>query len=125
MSTKRDWQLLFSGFTRRNAGRPTRLELNDPDLGAQVVEEDYPLRGVAYDPRDERIEIMLGEAGATDRHLTHTISHVDSVECLRSDDADHALCIEHQGTRTLLYIRHSSSDLGACGGAEGLASHVG
>jgi hypothetical protein len=108
MSTERDWTLLFSEFTRRNAGRPTRLELNDPDLGAQVVEEDYPLRGIVYDPRDGRIEIMLGEAGATDRHLTHTIGQVRGVELLRADGADHALCIEHEGTRTLLIVRHSS-----------------
>jgi hypothetical protein len=107
MSTKQDWAPLFSEFTRRNAGRPTRLEINDPDFGAQIVEADLPLHGIAYDPRDDRVEIMLGEARRTERHLTHTIGQVSGVELLRADGADHALCIEHQGTRTILLVRKS------------------
>jgi hypothetical protein len=85
MSTKRDWALLFSEFNRRNAGRPTRLELNDPDLGAQVVEEDVPLHAIVSDPRDDCVEIMLGETPGMERHLTHTVGQVSGVELLRAD----------------------------------------
>lgn len=125
MSAKRHWALLLAEVTRRNVGRPTRLELNDPELGAQVVEEEYPLRGVAYDSRDDRIEMMLGETGATDRRLTQTIAQLEGVELLRADGADRALCIQHQGMRTLLFIRPSCAKLPAFGRAGGRAGAVG
>jgi hypothetical protein len=115
MGTRQDWILLFCEFTLRNAGRPTRLELHDPDLGVQVVEEDIPLHGIAYDPRDDRIEILLGETRATERHLTHTVGQVSGVELLRSDGAGRELCIVHRGTRTLLFIRRSNATRSASG----------
>jgi hypothetical protein len=115
MSARRDRALLFSEFPRRNAGRATRLELNDPDPGARVVEEDIPLHGIAYDPRDDRIEILLGETRATERHLTHTVGQVSGVELLRSDGAGRELCIVHRGTRTLLFIRRSNATRSASG----------
>jgi hypothetical protein len=37
----------------------------------------------------------------------------------RSAKADHALCIEHQGTRTLLLVRHSSVSLHTAVRADG------
>jgi hypothetical protein len=124
MSTKRDWTLLLAEFTRRNAARPTRLELNDPELGAQVLEEDVPLHGITYDPRDDRIEIMLGEAGASRRHLTHAIAQRSGIELLRTDGVDHALCIEHEGMRTLLFIRHSPANLHSSSRTDEHRGHV-
>lgn len=107
MSMKRDWALLLSEFTQRNAGRQTRLEVNDPEFGVQVVEEGIVLGGIDYDPRGDRVEIMLGAPGATEQHLTHAISGVSGVDLLRSGGVDHALCVEHQGRRTLLLVRYA------------------
>ena len=61
-TTGADWIRELSAFTARNAGRRTVLEVDGMDIGAQREEQGYPLRGVAYDPRDGRVEIMLGDA---------------------------------------------------------------
>src|SRR5690606_23692387 len=43
------WAEELQEFTRRNAGRRASLEVNDPELGAQSQEHDYPFLGAAYD----------------------------------------------------------------------------
>jgi hypothetical protein len=99
------WARELKAFTDRNAGRRTVLEIDGPDLGAQREEQDYPLRGVAYDPRDGRVEIMLGEQGSVDRHLTHTIDNAEAIDVLRGKDGrDVALRIQSDGTQALLKL---------------------
>lgn len=98
-----DWIQALRGFTERNAGRLTRLEIDDPEIGAQWGEVDLPLRGVAYDPRDERVEMMLGDLGSIDIHLTHSIQGVTSLDVLRDEDGrDRVLRVVHGGAQTLL-----------------------
>jgi hypothetical protein len=92
-----EWVAILKDFTHRNAGRPTRLEIDDPELGAQWAEVDFPLRGVAYDARDGRIEIMLGEQGSLESHLTHSIEAPVALEVLYGPAG---------GGREVLWIRH-------------------
>ncbi len=100
-----DWVALLQVFTNRNAGRATTLENDGADVGAQREETGYPLRGVAYDPKDNRVEIMLGALGSTNQHLTHTISNPTSIDVLAGDDGrDRTLRIEHDGGQTLLEL---------------------
>lgn len=40
MTNDQEWAELLTEFTRRNAGRRTRLEINDPDPGVQQQEMD-------------------------------------------------------------------------------------
>jgi hypothetical protein len=54
-------------------GRRTTLELDDPEVGAQQCGKNFPLWGVDYDPRRDRINIMLGRSGTVEGHLTHSI----------------------------------------------------
>ena len=54
----RDWMEALDGFTRRNFGRAATIEIDDPELGAQVMGRGYVLSGVTYDPNDRRAEIM-------------------------------------------------------------------
>ncbi len=92
------WVASLKEFTARNAGRRTTLEVDSQDLGAQREESDYPLRGVSYDPRDNRIAIMLGDMATVDRRLTRTISAPSGVDLLLSADGhDQALRIRHAG----------------------------
>ena len=100
---QREWTRELWEFTNRNAGRRTILEVNDPGFGAQEEETDYPLKGVSFDPRDHRVQIMLGEEGSVDQHLTHSIEAAERIDILSSPDGrDEVLRIVHGGSQTLL-----------------------
>ena len=97
------WSTMLADFTRTNAGRRTRLEIDDPEIGAQAQEIDYPLRGVAFDPHDQRLEIMLGTLGAGAAHHTRSIEHVSSLDFLTAEDGtDVALRVQHGTGQTVI-----------------------
>ena len=99
------WSEVLDDFTRRNVGRRTRLEIDDPEIGAQAQEWDYPLLGVTFDPIDDRVEIMLGELGVGEPHLSRSIGEVDSLDVLTNRDAqDVALRLRHGSGQTLLTL---------------------
>jgi hypothetical protein len=99
------WAARLQEFTDRNASRRTVIEIDDPAIGAQDLEADYPLRGVAYDPRDGRIEIMLGDLGDPASHMTHSIEEVSELAVFEATDGrDELLRIAHPGGQTLLRI---------------------
>ena len=99
------WRAVLDDFTQSNVGRRTRLEVDDPELGAQAQEEDYPLLGVTFDPVDQRVEIMLGELGAGEPHLSRSVGDVDALDVL-TDDAGHdvALRLHHGSGQTILTL---------------------
>jgi nucleotide-binding universal stress UspA family protein len=100
---KLEWAAQLDAFTRRNVGRRGILEVDDPELGAQAQEHDYPLLGATYDHHDERVELMVGELGSVDRHLTRSIGDVQSIDVLTNDRGrDVALRIAHGAGQTLL-----------------------
>jgi len=99
------WGEVLDDFTRRNGGRRTRLEVDDPELGAQTQEGEYPLLGVTFDPVDQHIEIMLGALGAGEPHLSRSIAGVDSLDVLTDrDDQDIALRLRHGDGQTILTL---------------------
>lgn len=101
-----DWASALKGFTMRNAGRRTELEEDGPEVGAQHEESGWPLRGVAFDPRDNRIEIMVGDMASTERRLTRSIEAPSSLDLLKTPDGrDAVLRIRHGvGEQTLLRL---------------------
>ncbi|HEX2204079.1 MAG TPA: DUF5335 family protein [Longimicrobium sp.] len=100
-----EWPRTIREFSRRNAGRRTRLEIDDPELGAQWQELDFKLRGVAYEPRFRRVEIMLGDGGGPLDGLTHSIEGVSDV-CVFSggDGRDGTLRIGYPGGEAVLVL---------------------
>jgi nucleotide-binding universal stress UspA family protein len=97
------WAPMLDAFTRRNAGRRVALEVDDPDVGAQIQESGYVLLGTTYDRHDGRVEIMLGSGSRRGPHLTRTIDGVDSVSILSgADGEDRALRVEHGTGQTLV-----------------------
>jgi nucleotide-binding universal stress UspA family protein len=99
------WAEVLDDFTRSNVGRRTRLEVDDPEIGAQAQEEDYRLLGVTFDPHDGRIEIMLGELGGGEPHLSRSIAGVDSLYLLSDiDGRDLALRLRHGAAQTILTL---------------------
>jgi hypothetical protein len=78
------WTGKLQEFTHRNTGRLTVIEEDDPEFGAQEEERGIQLRGVAYDPRDGSVAIMLGDLAGTNHHLTHVVRDVSVIDVLRS-----------------------------------------
>lgn len=99
------WGEVLDDFTRANIGRRTRLEVDDPELGSQAQERDSRLLGVAYDAHDRRVEIMLGELGAGEPHLSRNITGVEALHILSDiDGRDLALHLRHAGAQTILTL---------------------
>ncbi len=98
-----DWTIQLDAFTRRNAGRRGTLEVDDPEIGAQAQETDYPLRGATYDAHDQRISLMFGEVGCGHAHLTRGIGGAIAVDIMQDERGrDLALRIAHGAGQTLL-----------------------
>jgi hypothetical protein len=105
---KTTWAAELKHFTDRNAGRITTLEEHGPEVGAQAEERGFPLRGIAYDPKDDRVEIMLGDLAGTERHLTRSLSSVHEIDRLTDEHGgDLALRIARVDGQTILRLHRS------------------
>lgn len=95
-----EWDTELSAFVRRNRDRPTRLEIDDPVIGAQVQETGLALVGATYDSHDRQVALMFAGREA---HFTRTLGDV-RVIAVSSDarDVDRALYVESDGGSTLL-----------------------
>ncbi len=99
-----EWASQLSQFTRRNAGRSARLEVDDPEYGAQSQHQGYPFQGAAWDHHDRRVEIMMGEPDST-QHFTRGVSDVKSVDILKdASGRDTVLRIAHGSGQTILTL---------------------
>ncbi|HSU15641.1 DUF5335 family protein [Longimicrobium sp.] len=98
------WPQMLKEFSRRNAGRVTRLEVDDPELGAQWAEMELHFRGAAFEPRHGRVELMLSDGGPLE-HLTHSIEAVTQLDVSRTADGrDAVLRLAYPGGQTLLRL---------------------
>jgi hypothetical protein len=102
------WRQELNDFTLRNAARAMDLDILMNELGAQPEVHRFALRGVSYDWRDRRIDIMFGRDA--DAHVTHSIGGVESIDVIRSSDGrSDVLQIRHEGGQTIL---HASPGIG-------------
>jgi len=74
-----EWAAVLEKFSARNDGRRVKLEVDDPELGAQVQQSGFSLLGVTYDRHDKRVDVMLGDSQDHTRHLTRSIPRTDDV----------------------------------------------
>lgn len=103
--TAYEWAERLEEFTRRNVSRAATLEVIDPEIGAQVEEHGLPFMGASYDPRDGRVQIMLGDGASPGRHLTRTIAAVKALQVLRDRKGrDLVLRVAHGRGQTLLTL---------------------
>ena len=56
---KSRWQGFFDRVSKGLIGKRAEIEVASLDLGAQVEAEWLPLLGVAYDPKNDLIEVAL------------------------------------------------------------------
>ena len=88
-----EWGRFFDDFSRRNEGRPVRLDVLGGDIGAQHEVADWPLVGITTSAEPEpAVHLLLGRPPA---HLSHAIPRVAHVRVERNEHgADVALQIE-------------------------------
>ena len=80
------WVGELQEFSKANMGRRTTLELDDPQVGAQESGKNFPLWGVDYDPKRDRVNIMLGRSGTVEGHLTHSIPSPQEITVDRDEN---------------------------------------
>ena len=97
------WAIELHKFTNRNAGRTTALEVDSPDFSAAAQRAGHPLRGIAYDSRDDRVLITLGDQTSAEQHLTHAIEKAEAIFVLVDvRGRDEALAVAQKDRQTLL-----------------------
>lgn len=105
---KSEWPAFLDSFSRQHEGWLVKLEILNPDLGAQVQETGLALEGVT-DEWDEAggNTIMIMAGNEPDGHITHSINNPTEVSLERTDEgADVALSIKSaDGTTALLSFR--------------------
>lgn len=98
-----DWAESLREFSRRNAGRRTRLAVDDLDLGARELPRDCPLVEVCLDGCAQRVNILLEVNGVAEAPLVPVIPSARSLDILTDRDGrDRALRIGHGRAQTLL-----------------------
>jgi len=68
------WRVYFDDFSRGLATTQATVEIDGPDLGAQVQAEGLVLTGITYDDRDDVLVIGLSPGGPTES-LEHLVSN--------------------------------------------------
>ena len=102
------WNEYLIDFSSRNEGRPTRLEVIDPELGSQELEIHFPLIGISFEPEGSEagsVEIILGGDSADDsRHMEHIVEDAKRIVPIPGTrDVEDGIAIESgDGSRTLL-----------------------
>ncbi|HEU4585441.1 MAG TPA: universal stress protein [Gemmatimonadaceae bacterium] len=97
------WSQELAEFTRRNAGRCCSVEIDDPDLGAQLQGNAIPLIGASYDRHGNEVQLMFGMRGLTGRYLTHVVPDVTAIDILHDQvGRERALHVSNAGGSTLI-----------------------
>jgi hypothetical protein len=68
-----DWSTYFDDLSRELTTTHATVEIEGPDLGAQVEAEDLVLSGISYDDRDDVLVVGLSPGGPAES-LEHLVS---------------------------------------------------
>jgi hypothetical protein len=68
-----DWSAYFDDLSRELTTTRATVEIEGPDLGAQVQAEDLLLSGISYDDRDDVLVVGLSPGGPAES-LEHLVS---------------------------------------------------
>ena len=56
---KKEWKTFFDRVSKMLEGKLAEIEVASLRLGAQIQAEWLPLHGIAYDPKDDLMEVTL------------------------------------------------------------------
>jgi hypothetical protein len=100
------WRIYFDDLSRGLATTQATVEIDGPDIGAQVQAEGLVLVGITYDDRDDVLVIGLSPGGPTES-LEHLVS---SPQRIRVEPADAILpstieVEDAEGVQTLVRLQ--------------------
>lgn len=100
------WRIYFDDLSRGLATMQATVEIDGPDLGAQVQAEGLVLSGISYDDRDDVLVIGLSPGGAAES-LEHLVSSPQRIRVESSEDLlPSTIEVEDaEGVRTLVRLR--------------------
>lgn len=105
---KSEWPAFLNRFSRQHEGWLVKLEIFNPEIGAQVEETGLALEGLTGEWDEvEGNTIMIMAGNEPDDHITHSISQPTELSLEQTDQgADAALSIKSaDGTTALLSFR--------------------
>jgi hypothetical protein len=89
------WEQRLEEFTQSHESWLVSLEVQNPEIGAQLEIDNMPLMGVSGDPADQGGTVAVSVARSAAEHITHVIRGVKHVFVEQTDEgADVALQIQ-------------------------------
>lgn len=85
------WQSYFDGMSKIVAGKQTEIEVASLEIGVQPEAKWIPLLGIAYDPKNDLLELLLEELDHLIRHprdiyIDQEAAGLTSMEVIDADD---------------------------------------
>ena len=100
---KAEWKALCDRLSRALEGKEAEIEVMSLALGDQIQAEWLPLLGIAYDPKDDLIELALDG-------LDHLITHPRQLAVQEGPGGVASiLIVDAEGTEQLLRLRDPKS----------------
>jgi hypothetical protein len=106
------WKEFLDEFSKRNEGRPARVEVVGMDVGAQEEGVHLTLVGVSFEPKGTAkgsVQILLGgETVKDERHFEHLVLNVAHIVPIAGiKQVEDGLAIEdNEGRRTLVLFEN-------------------
>src|SRR5688572_6930694 len=97
---KQAWKSYFETMSDVLIGKWAEVEVAALDLGDQIVAERLPLLGIAYDTKDDLVDVSLGG----ENRLNHLIRHPSQIEIVEDVDGVRSIAIM-SGDGTVQVIR--------------------
>jgi nucleotide-binding universal stress UspA family protein len=95
----------LGAFADRNMARPCTVEIDQSELGAQILGHGLPLVGATYDAHDRAVTLMFGAAGLTGQHLSHRVPCVSAISVTTDTSSrEQILRIANDGGQTLVLL---------------------
>ena len=100
-----EWRPYFDELSRTLATTRATVEIDAPDLGAQLQADEMVLSGISYDDRDDILVIGLSPGGP-DESLEHFVSSPRSIVVEGSEGIVPAAieAVDGEGQRTIVRL---------------------
>lgn len=85
------WQSYFDRMSKLVEGKQTEIEVASLEIGVQIEAKWVPLLGIAYDPKNDLLEILLEGLDHLIRHprdiyVDQEAAGLNSIEVIDTDD---------------------------------------
>ena len=99
------WRVYFDDLSRALGATQATVEIEGPDLGAQVQAEGLVLSGISYDDRDDILVVGLSPGGPTES-LEHLVSNPQRIWVESDGILPSTIEVEDaEGQRTLVRLQ--------------------